>query len=333
MRNDAHPFLIPGLILGLLLIGAISLTIGFASIPLGATLTGLFADPDSDRIGLIIQEIRLPRLLVGIVVGASLAITGAALQGLLRNPLADPGVIGVSASAGLGAVIAIYYGASAISSYAVPGFAMAGALISTSLLYGLVRRDTSVLTLILVGIGLSSLAGALTSLAMNLSPTPFSLSDMVLWLLGSLANRSFTELWLALPFMLIGWVCLLLSAPALRGLSLGEETAATMGVNLVRVRALIVIGSALCVGSGVAISGTIGFVGLIVPHMIRPFVGYDPGRLLLPSALGGALLITLADIGVRLAPTDRELKLGVLTALIGAPFFLFLVLKTRREMR
>lgn len=322
-----------GLGVALVILGAFSLTVGYAPISFAESLASLFRDPDSDRIALIVQAIRLPRLVVGILVGASLGMAGAALQGLLRNPLADPGVIGVSASAGLGAVIAIYYGATTVSTYAIPGFAMVGALISTTLLYGLARRDTSVMTLILVGIGLSSLAGALTSLAMNLSHSPFTLSDMVLWLLGSLSNRSFTEVAMALPFMVVGWICLLSNASALRGLSLGEETASTMGINLFRLRAMIVLGSALTVGAGVAVSGTIGFIGLIVPHIIRPFVGHDPARLLLPSALGGAFLLTLADIGVRLFPTDWELKIGVLTALIGSPFFLFLVIKTRREMR
>ena len=332
-KRTQAPLLIPGLSVALVILGAFSLTVGYAPISFADSLAGLFRDADSDRIALIVQAIRLPRLIVGIIVGASLGMAGAALQGLLRNPLADPGVIGVSASAGLGAVIAIYYGATAVSPYAVPGFAMVGALISTTLLYCLARKDTSVMTLILVGIGLSSLAGALTSLAMNLSHSPFSLSDMVLWLLGSLSNRSFTEVAMALPFMVVGWICLLSNASALRGLSLGEETASTMGINLFRLRAMVVVGSALTVGAGVAVSGTIGFIGLIVPHIIRPFVGHDPARLLLPSALGGALLLTLADIGVRLVPTDWELKIGVLTALIGSPFFLFLVIKTRREMR
>jgi iron complex transport system permease protein len=332
-KRTRPPLLTLGLSVALVILGAFSLTVGYAPISFVESLASLFRNPDSDRIALIIQAIRLPRLVVGVIVGASLGMAGAALQGLLRNPLADPGIIGVSASAGLGAVIAIYFGAATGSIYAVPGFAMVGALISTTLLYGLARKDTSVMTLILVGIGLSSLAGALTSLAMNLSHSPFSLSDMVLWLLGSLSNRSFTEVVMALPFMVVGWICLLSNASALRGLSLGEETASTMGINLFRLRAMVVLGSALTVGAGVAISGAIGFIGLIVPHIIRPFVGHDPARLLLPSALGGALLLTLADIGVRLAPTDWELKIGVLTALIGSPFFLFLVIKMRREMR
>ncbi len=309
------------------------LTIGYA--PLGPVdiLKGLIGDPSTDRVALIVQEIRAPRLLVGIMVGAALGMSGAALQGLLRNPLADPGVIGVSASAGLGAVIAIYYGAAQITTYAIPVFAMTAALLSTLLLYAFARRDASVLTLILIGVGISSLAGALTSLAMNLSPNPFSLADMVLWLLGSLANRSYTDIALAAPFIAAGLVLLLAAARPLRALTLGEETAASLGVNLLRTRTLVILGSALSVGAGVAVTGSIGFIGLVVPHMIRPFVGSDPARLLLPSAFAGAILITLADTAIRLIPTDQELKLGVLTALIGAPAFLVLVVRTRRRMR
>ncbi len=310
-----------------------SLMTGFAPIGPGALIQGLTGDPDTDRVALIVQEIRAPRLLVGILVGAALGMSGAALQGLLRNPLADPGVIGVSASAGLGAVLALYYGAAAITIYAVPGFAMTAAFLSTLLLYALARRDTSVLTLILVGVGIASLAGALTSLAMNLSPNPFSLAEMVLWLLGSLANRSDTDVLLAGPFILGGLACLLAAARPLRALTLGEETAASLGVNLVRTRILVILGTALSVGAGASVTGSIGFVGLIVPHMLRPFVGSDPARLLVPSALGGAILITLADLAIRLIPTSQELKLGVLTAILGAPVFLALVIRTRRSMR
>ena len=317
----------------LMVVMVLGLVLGFAPLSLGEVLVSLVDDPETSAAARIVQEIRLPRVLVGALFGATLAMSGAALQGLLRNPLADPGVIGVSASASLGAVVAIYYGVAAVSPWAVPGFAMTAALISTSLLYVLARRDTSVLTLILVGIGLTSIAGALTSLAMNLAPNPFSLSDMVLWLLGSLSNRSFADVALFVPFMTVGVICLLFSAPGLRYLTLGEDVALTAGVALNRVRSLVIVGSALAVGAGVAVTGSVGFVGLIVPHMVRPFVGNDPARLLIPSALAGACLVVLADVVIRLTPTDTELKLGVVTALIGGPFFVYLVIKTRRALR
>ncbi len=317
----------------LVLVSVSALLIGFTPLPVGDTLAALFGIGDDEKIQLIVQEIRLPRTLMGLLVGASLGMAGAALQGLLRNPLADPGVIGISSSAGLGAVIAIYYGYAASFYLAVPSFAMAGALAAIVLLYVLSRRDTSVLTLILVGVGINALSGALISLSMSLAPNPFSLADMVLWLLGSLANRSYTDVSLALPFILIGVVLMASSDRSLRALSLGEDVAATLGVNLMRTRLLIVLGSALAVGASVAVSGTIGFIGLVTPHLIRPFVKYDPARLLIPSALAGAVLITFADIMVRLLPTDREMKLGVLTALVGTPFFLYLVIKTRRNTR
>ena len=321
------------LLCGTLAAGLVGLTIGAANLPITTVIAGLFGDTATDPAAMIVQEIRLPRILVGMMVGASLGLAGAALQGLLRNPLADPGVIGVSASAGMGAVIAIYYGAAAAFSFAIPAFAMLGALGATLILQVLASRDASVLSLILLGVAISSLAAALTSLAMNFAPTPFTLSDMVLWLLGSLANRSYTDILLAGPFMALGWLCLLLTGRSLTGLSLGEDAGVTMGVNLRRVRMLVVFGTALSVGAAVAIAGAVGFIGLIVPHMVRPFVGYEPGRILVPSALGGALLLTLADIAVRTLPTEQELRLGVVTALIGAPFFVYLVIRTRREMR
>ena len=323
------------LVLSLLLVvvSIAGLLVGFVNLPVGDTISALFGTSDDEKIRLIVQEIRLPRLLMGLLIGASLGMAGAALQGLLRNPLADPGVIGISSSAGLGAVIAIYYGFAASNYLSVPAFAMTGALSAIVILYALSRRDSSVLTLILVGVGINALAGALISLSMNLAPNPFSLADMVLWLLGSLANRSYTDISLSLPFIAVGIVLLLLSARSLRALSLGEDVAATLGVNLLRTRSLVVVGAALAVGASVSVAGAIGFIGLVTPHLIRPFVNYDPARLMVPSAMVGAILITFADIMVRLMPTDREMKIGVLTALIGTPFFLYLVVKTRRQTR
>lgn len=267
------------------------------------------------------------------MVGASLGLSGAALQGLLRNPLADPGVIGVSASAGLGAVMAIYLGFTATFALALPLFALAGALISTFLLFTLANRDASVLTLILVGIGISSLAVSMTSLVMNFAPNPFSLQDMILWLLGSLDNRSYADIRLAGPFIILGWFLLAFVGRGLTALTLGEDTARTLGIDLRRLRLLIILGVSLSVGASVAVCGTIGFVGLVMPHMARRFFGHDPSQILLPSALGGAFLLTLADLITRLPISDNQLRLGVITAFIGAPFFLYIVVKTREAMR
>jgi iron complex transport system permease protein len=189
------------------------------------------------------------------------------------------------------------------------------------------------LTLIVVGIAISSLAAALTALAMNLAPNPYSLREMIMWLMGSLTNRSMADIYLAGPFILIGWALILPTGRALQALVLGEETAISLGTNLKSVRTRIVIGVALSVGAGVAVSGAIGFIGLVVPHMIRPFVGHEPGRTLMPSAIGGALLLTLADILTRLMPVASDIRLGVITALLGAPLFLWLIIKTRGEMR
>jgi len=322
-------------ILALLLAGALflGLMIGFAPLTPAQVFAGLGTPGGESVEAVIVWDIRLPRLLLGALVGAVLGLSGAALQGLLRNPLADPGVLGVSAAAGLGGVIAIYYGFAASFALSVPLFAIASALVATLILQMMALREASILSIVLIGVAVNSLAGALTALAMNLAPNPFSLSDMVLWLLGSLANRSYTDLWLAGPFMLLGGAMLFTAGRSLTGLALGEDAGATLGVNLNRTRTLVIFGTALAVGASVAVTGTVGFVGLMVPHMLRPFVGYEPGRLLLPSALGGALLLTLADMAVRLSPSDQELKLGVVTALLGAPFFIALVYRTRRSMR
>lgn len=326
------PALAVGLAILLAGLALLSLQVGQVAIPAAEVLRGLVAGAD-DRAALIVREIRLPRLLLAGLIGASLGLAGAALQGLLRNPLAEPGLIGVSASGGLGAVVALYFGFAAAFPLALPLSAMAGALIATLALYLLAARDASILTLILAGVAISSFAVAMTSLALNLSPTPYALSEMVLWLLGSVKDRSMADVALAAPFILLGWALLAGVGRGLDALSLGEEAARSLGVELGRLRALIIGGTALSVGAGVAVSGSIGFVGLVVPHLLRPLVGYQPSRLLLPSALGGAALLIAADIAARLIPARGELMLGVLTAVIGAPFFLWLILQTRRRMR
>ena len=281
---------------------------------------------------IVMQEIRLPRAILGLLIGASLGLSGAALQGYLRNPLAEPGLLGISASASLGAVIAIYTGLSAVFSLALPLFAFAGAVIAVLLVRFLAGSGAATITLILAGVAVTSFAGAMTALALNLSPNPFSALEIVFWMLGSLKDRSMTHVWLALPFILAGWVMLFQVGRALDALTLGEASAASLGYRLDRVQALVIFGTAASVGAATSVAGTIGFVGLVVPHILRPFVGAHPSRLLLASTLGGAAVLLAADVAVRVIAPERDLKLGVLTALIGAPFFLWLIFKQQREV-
>ena len=305
---------------------------GQVTLSIGQFTEALFAS-GNDGMSIIVRELRLPRIILGMMAGATLGYTGAALQGLLRNPLADPGVIGVSASAGLGAVVAIYMGFAAVSAMAVPVFAMAFALMATFVLMMLASRDSSVLTLILAGIGISSLATAGVSLVMNFAASPMSLQDMVLWMLGSLENRTFDDLLLAGPFIVIGWIMMIGTGQGLNALSLGADTAQSLGINVKRLRWRIVLGTALSVGATVSVCGAVGFIGLVVPHFVRAFIGYEPGRLLLPSAIAGALLMTLADILTRLPIGHGQLRLGVVMAVIGAPMFIYIIFKTRGSMR
>jgi iron complex transport system permease protein len=288
---------------------------------LGAGLQG-------DRI--VVWQIRLPRALCAALVGAALGASGAALQGLLRNPLAEPGVLGVTATAALGALGALYLGAAAFTPWSVPLAAIAGALLATLLIAVAALRTRSVVTLILVGVGLSGFAGALTSLLINLVHSPFTLSDMVNWMLGTVANRSFADLGFAAPFVLAGLGLLALSRRGLSALVLGEEAAQGVGLDLARQRLLVVLGAGLATGGAVAVAGSIGFVGIIAPHLVRPWVAHDPARTLLPAALLGALLLVVADITVRLLPTGTELRLGVVAALLGAPLFVWIALRGRR---
>jgi iron complex transport system permease protein len=265
-------------------------------------------------------------------VGASLGLAGAAMQGYLRNPLAEPGLIGVSGSAALGAVIALQTGLAASLWFGLPLMALAGALAGVGLVLALAGPRGGSLTLILAGIAISALAGALTSLVLNLSPNPFAANEIMFWMMGSLADRSMTHVWIALPFTLLGWALLATLGRGLDALTLGEDAASALGVSLRRVRLTLIAGTASVVGAATAVAGTIGFVGLVVPHILRPLVGAQPSRLLPASALGGAALVLAADIAVRLILPARDLKLGVLTALVGAPIFLHLIYRTRREM-
>ena len=306
-----------------------SLFLGSAPLTAGQVAAGLIGIGD-DRITTIVQDLRLPRTILTILIGASLGVSGACLQGMFRNPLADPGIVGVSASAGLGAVIALYFGLTALSEFAVPASAMAGALLSTLILYVLAAREASSLTLILAGVAISGLAISLTSLALNLAPNPFAMSEIVLWLLGSVRDRSFDDVALAAPFMALGCALMISVGRALDALTLGEDTARSLGVDLRGLRLRIIFGTSLAVGASVAVAGTVGFVGLVVPHLIRPLVGHQPSHLLLPSALGGAALLLAADMVVRLISVGPELMLGVVTSLVGAPFFFYLILKMGR---
>ena len=323
--------LISSLCLLLAVLALVSLLTGPAGLGPLESIRALLAGGDEATV-LIMHEIRLPRALLAALVGFSLGVSGAALQGLLRNPLAEPGIIGVSASAALGAVLMFYTGLAGASLYMLPAGALAGAAICVAALIAIASVRASTITLILAGVALSSLAGALTSLVLNLSPNPFASYEIIFWLLGSLKDRSMDHIWLAMPLMLAGWVCLWASARALDALTLGEEGAAGLGINMKRARLLVIGGVALSVGAATAVSGAIGFVGLVVPHLLRPLTDRLPGSLLLPSGIGGAALLTAADIAARSAIIDRELNVGVVTALIGAPFFLWLVLRSRREV-
>lgn len=287
---------------------------------------------DPGPLATVVREIRLPRAILACLIGASLGMSGAALQALVRNPLAEPGLIGVSALAALGAVIAYYSGLSGTYAFALPLGGIIGAFVAVIALFALTGRGLGTLTLILAGVAINSLGGALTALALNLSPNPFAAYEIFFWLMGSLSNRSSEHVYMVLPLMLCGWAFLLAAARGLDTFTLGEEVAATLGVDVVRIRWFVIVGSALAVGAGVAVAGIVGFVGLVVPHLLRPFVGHRPMILLPVSALGGAELTLAADLVSRAPIGGSELKLGVVTALIGAPFFLFLVLKTRQDV-
>jgi iron complex transport system permease protein len=286
----------------------------------------------SDVQQVIVREIRLPRTILAFAIGGILGLSGAALQGLLRNPLASPSLFGAPQSAAFGAVLVIAFGLADVRSWALPVAAIIGAFTSVFALLTIAGRNAGLLILILAGLALSSLAGAATALVMNLSSNPFVVLEIAFWLLGSLEDRSFRHVVLALPFIAAGAIILFSQRNAFRALSLGEETAQSLGVDVGRLRLMVISGVALGVGGAVAVSGTIGFIGLVAPHLMRPFVGHDPTRLLVPSALTGSALLISADIVVRIIPSASDIKVGVLTSIIGVPFFLYLIMRERRAL-
>jgi len=311
----------------------ISLMVGPAGLSPQQAIAGLFGDDATAAI--VVRDIRLPRTVLALLIGATFGLAGAALQGLLRNPLAEPALFGAPQAASVGASFVIAYGLAGATSFAVPVAGIAGALVSIGGLVAIAGRRASLTVTLLAGLALASLAGAATALILNLAPTPYAALEIAFWLLGSLEDRSRDHLLIAAPFFAASWVLLALHARTFRALTLGEDAAASLGVDIDRTRVLVVVGVALGVGAAVAVAGSIGFIGLVAPHLVRRAVGSDPARVCLPAALMGAVLLITADIAVRLIPanpnaTAVELKLGVVTALVGVPFFLMMIFRERR---
>jgi iron complex transport system permease protein len=321
------------LVLGLVVAALAVVSLGVGPVRLSPLVVSqaLFGGGTEEQ-RIIVQEIRLPRAILGLAIGAILGLSGAALQGLLRNPLASPSLFGAPQSAALGAVLVIAAGLADVRSFALPAAAIVFAFGSVFALLSIAGRNAGLLLLILAGLAISSLAGALTALTMNLSPNPFASLEIAFWLLGSLEDRSFRHVTLALPFIVAGAAVLLFHRHSFRVLSLGEETAQSLGVRVNRLRLAVIAGVALGVGGAVSVAGTIGFIGLVAPHLVRPLVGYDPTRLMVPSALTGAALLLAADVAVRIIPSTTDIKVGVLTSMIGVPFFLYLILRERRSL-
>jgi len=312
-----------------LVFALLSLLVGAAGFTPVEILNGLGSKHGMASV--VAQQIRLPRAALALFVGGALGASGAALQGLFRNPLAEPGVTGVTSAAGLGAVVAFYFGFASLHPIFLPAFAILGALASALVLYLLSRAGAGAVALVLGGVAIASLATALTALALSLSPNPYAMSEIVIWMMGSLKDRTLSDVVFAAPLVALGIVVLLTTARGLDALILGEEAAHSLGMNVHGIRRRVVLGVALATGAATAAAGAVSFVGLVVPHLLRPFYGYEPARLIWPSTLGAAALVTAADIVVRLISPDEKLPLGVLTAILGAPFFIWLVLRMRRD--
>jgi iron complex transport system permease protein len=329
-RKDSRNMIV--LIGILLLVGFASLMVGSEFIsPMDMVRWLFYRDAGNEEYlnALILSEIRAPRLVLAVLIGFALGLSGASVQGLLQNGLAEPSILGAANSAALGAVVAIYIGLTGTLSFAVPLMASAGALVSVILLFTLAGQRGDTLRLILAGFAISAFAGSGISLTLNLSDNYFAALEITYWLLGSLENRSWSHVGLALPLIFVGCGLMLSVGKKLDALILGEDTAFSLGANIFQIRGQLAIGMALAIGGAVAVAGVIGFVGLVAPHIMRPFFGYMPSRALLPSAIFGSILLVAADLLIRLLPTMTELKLGVVTALLGVPFFIYLLLRGR----
>ncbi|MCE0742991.1 iron ABC transporter permease [Acetobacter sicerae] len=316
----------------LILLFGLALVRGETALPFLPALEDFLAGRDTVG-AVILGQLRLPRALLAVMIGGSLGLSGAVLQGYLRNPLADPGLLGVSSGAALGAVLVFYTGLAGAFSFALPLGGLAGALLAVVLLLGLAGQG-GVVSLLLAGTALTSFFAAMTALTLNLVPSPYASFEIMHWLMGSLADRTMLQVWLCLPGIFLGSLLMAMSGRVLDALTLGDEVAESLGFTLKGMwgaQNRIVLGSALAIGSGVAVAGAIGFIGLVVPHLLRPLTGHRPGRLLLPSFLGGAILLLLADICARFIPTHTELHVGVLTALTGAPLFFWRVSVLRKN--
>jgi iron complex transport system permease protein len=329
LNSGPRDWLVSGALL--LLLAAMfmaSLLAGRVWLPVGEVWQGLWS-PDANLAATIITQLRLPRAILALEIGAALGLSGAVLQGVTRNPLAEPGLLGVSAGAALGAVVAIYFGFATHFTTAAPLLGLLGALLASVLTFAL-GRGGGTITLVLAGAAVSALAAAGISLALNLAPNPYAAFEIMTWLMGSLADRSWLHVFLVTPFILLGCAMLLFTARGIDALALGEAQAQSLGINLRRLYVLAIFGTAMAIGASTAVTGVVGFIGLVAPHLVRPLMGHQPSRILLPAALSGALLLLFADIATRVLHVGTEMKLGVLTSLIGTPFFFWLVVRLRK---
>lgn len=317
-------------ILGIVLAGLflISLQSGALDAGLGKLLAGKMSSAESA----VFWHLRLPRSLLAMLVGSALGLSGAAMQGLLRNPLAESSILGISGGAVLGAMTALYSGLTAWGIWILPLGGFLGALVAAALVLVFCFRHTSILGLILAGTALNTLFFALSSLLLSFSKNPYAVLEVIYWQMGSFENRTLSQTAAVTPWIILGAWMLLRTGPALRLLTLGEDVARSSGVSVLKTMRQVIVGTAVAVGAAVSVCGLIGFVGLLVPHLVRPWVGHDPGKLLFSSALAGAVFLLTADIFCRLSVFPVELKIGVLTALLGAPFFIYLAFKTKAQL-